>query len=99
MEDLQSSYAIDRIMNSLVYIRRRTARLPAASASTVVKMTKVLRFGGSSKLVAIPAGGAPAGPLRKGSSCSGVLTAVGRDMVFSTRKTEDCDYRDFDLHI
>ena len=60
--NLQSSHASARRMNSLVYMRSRTARVPNVTHKVMVKMMKMSRFDGSWKLDIIPVGGLIAGP-------------------------------------
>ncbi len=59
---LQSSHASARRINTLVYMRKITARVPKATHRVMVKVTKTSRLGGSWKLGSTPAGGLMAGP-------------------------------------
>lgn len=61
-ENLQSSHASARRMNTLVYMRNRTARVLKLIHKAKVKVRNTSRFGGSWRLGITPAGGLMAGP-------------------------------------
>lgn len=65
MTDLQSSNAVFRRRNILVYIRNRMNRVENVIKSVNIIITRRRRFGGSTKLGTTPGGGTIAGPSSK----------------------------------
>ena len=70
---LQSSYAVDLMRNSFVYMRIKTAAVDEVMHIVMVMMTRTLRFGGSWKFGMTPGGGVPAGRSRRDCNASGVI--------------------------
>lgn len=68
--DQQSSRVIDRMRKALVYIRMIRAKVVTSKPRIVVKITKSVRFDGSTKFGDTRGGGTPAGPLRSIRSCA-----------------------------
>lgn len=62
--DLQSSQAIERIRNTLVYKRNKTDTVEMMMHNDRIRLMVALKFGGFSRLGLTPSGGLPAGPSR-----------------------------------
>ena len=63
-KDSQSSSVIDRMMSAFVYMRMLKTVVVTERHMTIVRITYLSKYRGSSKFGMTPAGGIPAGPLR-----------------------------------
>lgn len=63
--DLQSSYAVVRMRNILVYVRRKIARVEHVRPKTSTIMMYLYIVDGTLRFGVTPGGGAPAGPLSR----------------------------------